>query len=443
MSNANTVQARLTPSKPKPTEVDFRFQDYRSPSQLSDDSDTASPVPPPVCTLFCYPFRKLTIQTPPSVAAQNQEIGDYQTQAKFSTFSLNKSMEPPQEHTPNRRKSKMRFSFLMTADESPNCAKSARRKARPSLAIIDDFPAPAPVSARAIPSSPLKQSTPAAYDNGIQSTPTESRIPRPSSSFAVSKEPSPTTTSHRSRESSRLSCSEFFDAREEPSIIEQLDPIFEENELRDLRKPIQSRPQRVEQTQAPRESFIRQELAKIEAEIVEEDDDVEDDETIRDVSEYEEEESMHYEENDDLEPAKEGDLVILDTISIGRSRNRRKCTQATIIDIQRLKRKAISLVRYEESEDVYAELTERLQRMYRREEKLAAQEGRAEALLRKLARWLHDWLEKIEEGRVITGENSRFLRHELEWAEWIEEATRKGVLHIKVKGCLCEREWRM
>jgi hypothetical protein len=248
---------------------------------------------------------------------------------------------------------------------------------------------------------------------------------------------------HRSRESSRLSCSEFFDAREEPSIIEQLDPIFEESELRDLRKPIQPRKERIERTQAPRESFIRQELAKIEAELAEEEDDMEDDETIREVSEYEEEESIYYEEEDDLEPAKEGDLVILDTRSISRNRNLRKCTQATIIDIQRLKRKAISLVRYEESEDIYGDLTERLQRMYRREEKLAAQEDRLEALLRKLARWLHDWLEKIEEGRIITGENARFVKHELEWAGWIEEASRKGVLHVKGKGCLCEREWKM
>lgn len=391
-------------------------------------------------------------------------------QPKFVPFSLNKNLESP-ETTPQRRRSKMRFSFLAGSVQSPD-AKGSRRKARPSLALLDDFPEPP--SARPLAPSPLKESTPVIEERSPPSTSTESRIPKPSSMLPVTNQfpklaPPPKQrdstsgqsflSAHANRDSivsrlSTVSSSEFFDAQEELSHMETIAEdheqssftLFENDELRDLRSPVRKRADTLTRTsdavdehdKPPRLSFVRRELAKLEAELAEEAGEdisgMESDETITPFDD-DDEASEYFDDLEEMEPAKEGDLVMLDTVSLNsRSRSRRPCTSATVLDVQQLKRKATKLIRYEESEDIYADLVDRLQRMMKRESE--------ESLLR-LARWLKDWLEKIEEGRIITGENARMVKHEVEWATWVEEAVRKGVLHVKRDACRCEREWSM
>jgi hypothetical protein len=57
------------------------------------------------------------------------------------------------------------------------------------------------------------------------------------------------------------------------------------------------------------------------------------------------------------------------------------------------------------------------------------------------AQKLRGILEKFQHERAETGECKDFIKHELQWAEWFVEASRVGVLHLKVSGCRCRPEW--
>jgi hypothetical protein len=117
------------------------------------------------------------------------------------------------------------------------------------------------------------------------------------------------------------------------------------------------------------------------------------------------------------------------------------CTKATEADSRRLKRAALNLLMFYESEDIYAALMNRLQRMMDREAQLAEQERRFPTSVPLLARRLKVFLQQISSGRILTGEGTRLVSHELAWAAWICEAASTGVMHVKTRECRCKSEW--
>ncbi|KAF2789287.1 hypothetical protein K505DRAFT_392935 [Melanomma pulvis-pyrius CBS 109.77] len=108
------------------------------------------------------------------------------------------------------------------------------------------------------------------------------------------------------------------------------------------------------------------------------------------------------------------------------------CTRASATVTARLKSSAFSLLRYEESETMFSALMIRLERMLDTEFEISRQDKRhSRPSLSKLVRRLRDWLIRIADGRVGTGEESRVVEHELMMVEWMVEACREGVMHIK------------
>ena len=147
----------------------------------------------------------------------------------------------------------------------------------------------------------------------------------------------------------------------------------------------------------------------------------------------------------------EGDLVMRDEdtsggllISYLKGLPRPKflpCTKATKADSRRMKLAAMNLCKYDESEAIYEALMNRLQRMIDSEGQLAEMEQRYPIEVPELARRLRDFLSDTSQGRIRTGEGHRYVNHELEWAEWVFEAARTGVMHIKTAACNCRAEW--
>jgi hypothetical protein len=117
------------------------------------------------------------------------------------------------------------------------------------------------------------------------------------------------------------------------------------------------------------------------------------------------------------------------------------CTKATSADSRRLKAAAKALLRYDESEDMCGALMMRLQRMIARDEELAVAEHREELGVPRLAKRMRNWLVQTQGARIENGELESFVKHEVEWAVWMLEAAKTGVMHVKVKGCRCKSEW--
>jgi hypothetical protein len=124
---------------------------------------------------------------------------------------------------------------------------------------------------------------------------------------------------------------------------------------------------------------------------------------------------------------------------IAKPQKRLPCTCATQEDTIRVKIAAKSLLKYEESSDIYEQILRRLERMVQK----AVQEssgGEAASTIR-CALKLQDFLLRTKDGRVDTGEVQRFVEHEIEWATWLVEASRTGVMHVKGPGCKCRPDW--
>jgi hypothetical protein len=118
------------------------------------------------------------------------------------------------------------------------------------------------------------------------------------------------------------------------------------------------------------------------------------------------------------------------------------CTRATATTTTRLKASAFSLLRYSESEAIFSGLMIRLERMLDNEIDIVAQDKRLpKPSLSRLVRRLRDFLRGIKEGRVATGEESRIVEHELRMCEWIYEAAREGVMHVRTRKCGCRPDW--
>lgn len=118
------------------------------------------------------------------------------------------------------------------------------------------------------------------------------------------------------------------------------------------------------------------------------------------------------------------------------------CTKATREDTVRLKQRAKMLFKWDESGDVYAELVGRLERMVYNdlERKIGSRDMSIPSIV-ECASKLKNFLQRTKEERVETGESRRAAEHEIEWATWLEEASRTGVMHMKTRGCNCRPDW--
>jgi hypothetical protein len=118
------------------------------------------------------------------------------------------------------------------------------------------------------------------------------------------------------------------------------------------------------------------------------------------------------------------------------------CTRATREDTIRLKQLAKNLFKWDESGDVYAGLVERLERMVYAAIERRRTDGNAPfPSVTNCALKLRDFLVTVQDDRMETGETRRFVEHEVEWARWLVEASRTGVMHLKTKGCGCRPDW--
>jgi hypothetical protein len=119
-----------------------------------------------------------------------------------------------------------------------------------------------------------------------------------------------------------------------------------------------------------------------------------------------------------------------------------QCTKATREDTVRLKQRAKMLLKWDESGDVYSSLVGRLERMVYNdlERKLNDRKTSIPSVVQCATR-LKDFLQRNKEERVDTGESRRAVEHEIEWASWLVDASRTGVMHLKTKGCSCRPDW--
>lgn len=119
------------------------------------------------------------------------------------------------------------------------------------------------------------------------------------------------------------------------------------------------------------------------------------------------------------------------------------CTTATREDTIQVKIAAKKLLKYNESTSIYAELVSRLERMVH----ASLQSSDGSNLLTtatsatSCALKLQDFLLRSKTSRVETGEVRLLVEHEIEWATWLVEASRTGVMHLKAKGCKCRPDW--
>lgn len=119
-----------------------------------------------------------------------------------------------------------------------------------------------------------------------------------------------------------------------------------------------------------------------------------------------------------------------------------QCTKATREDTVRLKQRAKALFKWDESGDVYSSLVGRLERMVYNdlEQKINDRETSIPSVV-QCASKLRDFLQRNKDDRVETGESRRAVEHEIEWATWLVDASRTGVMHLKTKGCSCRPDW--
>ncbi|KAH7348107.1 hypothetical protein BKA66DRAFT_576297 [Pyrenochaeta sp. MPI-SDFR-AT-0127] len=140
------------------------------------------------------------------------------------------------------------------------------------------------------------------------------------------------------------------------------------------------------------------------------------------------------------------DVVVMRDVGsfhIARPQKALFCTKATREDTILLKNQAkVLLGMYTESGDIQAQMLSRLERMVYNERQKEDSSNRAEVSSVTLCVLkLRDFLLKVKEDRIDTGEHRRLVEHEIEWARWLVEASYKGVMHLKVPGCKCRPDW--
>ncbi|KAH6843527.1 hypothetical protein B0T12DRAFT_360518, partial [Alternaria alternata] len=140
------------------------------------------------------------------------------------------------------------------------------------------------------------------------------------------------------------------------------------------------------------------------------------------------------------------DLVVLrdvDSFHLARPQRHLSCTHASREDTIQLKTRAQALLsRYTESASIQLSLLTRLERMlYLEQKKPDTTEDSVTRALLPCAERLERWLVGSREERVATGEWKGVVEHEIEWVGWMVEAGRRGVLHVRRRGCRCRPEW--
>jgi hypothetical protein len=140
------------------------------------------------------------------------------------------------------------------------------------------------------------------------------------------------------------------------------------------------------------------------------------------------------------------DLVVLrdvDSFHLARPQRHLSCTHASREDTIQLKTRAQALLsKYTESASIQLSLLTRLERMlYLEQRKPDATEDSVMRALLPCAERLESWLVGSREERVATGEWKGVVEHEIEWVGWMVEAGRRGVLHVRRRGCRCRPEW--
>ncbi|KAF1946979.1 hypothetical protein EJ02DRAFT_449962 [Clathrospora elynae] len=141
------------------------------------------------------------------------------------------------------------------------------------------------------------------------------------------------------------------------------------------------------------------------------------------------------------------DLVVLRDVGsfhLARPQRILPCTNATREDTVRSKVKAEALFsKYPSSPDIQTQLLIRLERMVTTEYQtnFTDDDDTAATSTFRCALKLRDFLLKVKEERIKTGELRGVVEHEIEWVEWMVEASRTGVMHVRTKGCRCRPQW--
>jgi hypothetical protein len=405
----------------------FGFRDYRSSTPNSDGSGTTTPVQTPVHISGSRSSQLLGYsgdngQVPPKPDLTNENV---------------KATIPATEVRPaQRREKRMRFSFLLGTDESPKVGDGAhgrerkKRSGRPSILAVAEHEEEEQVSTwpAALVSRPSNGSATITTSSNADGSTTSNSIHDDTISNVragsqMAPEASQKNSLNRPRMSSPLDASEYFDAMEQQdqTLVDKLGAIKEDEIQQALQSEDGSEPLRTNIKNPTAEPNIgRERVGK------------EQDPRIRQQEHYSDEDDEDDEENEEQVNDDEDDYSSSDlsthTTSITPPRLSRRPLRT---DTARLKRAYRSLLRYDESEAIYTALMTRLQRMLADEDRLAARERRKEVSVYRLARRLRMWLDSIAEGRVVMGEHAKFVGHEREWARWIEEAGRTGVLFVR------------
>jgi hypothetical protein len=139
------------------------------------------------------------------------------------------------------------------------------------------------------------------------------------------------------------------------------------------------------------------------------------------------------------------DLVVVRDVGsfhLARPQRRLPCTTATREDTVRLKLAAKNLLKYTESQDIYAGLVTRLERMVRTSfQDSGSDSSTSSATAAYCVVKLLNFLLKVKMDRIETGEVQMFVEHEIEWAKWLVEASQAGVMHLRGVGCQCRPDW--
>lgn len=117
------------------------------------------------------------------------------------------------------------------------------------------------------------------------------------------------------------------------------------------------------------------------------------------------------------------------------------CTHATEEDSMIFKASAKCLHKFTESGEIQEKLLRRVERMVLAKDKIRITTAQSLATVTECCVELRNFLMRIKEERIQTGEMREHVEHEVEWAVWLVDASRAGVLHVKSSDCACRPGW--
>lgn len=140
------------------------------------------------------------------------------------------------------------------------------------------------------------------------------------------------------------------------------------------------------------------------------------------------------------------DVVVvrpLGSFHVAKPQRKFPCTAATREDTIRSRVRAKRLIkRYPQSPEIQANMLSRVERMVRAAVKEGEESGTGrDSLTYKCSERLWTFLGRSKVERLATGEGIKLVEHEGEWANWLLESSRTGVLHVIVPGCTCRPDW--